>query len=471
VILYEMLTGKAPFDGDSTGEILMKHLTEQPDLEKLPPRIRPVIGRALEKDPARRFSTVSSMASAFEDAVLGRALVREPQWFSSRDTAAGAGATRSPRGAADRERPPQPAAAPRRSRWVHPHPPTTVSELASSLFGWLVVASVFAFLGVRFMVPVALFIAAIFGTAVAWLSVTGVFRYLTRTLFSVVWGVDYAARSVQRVAVGAAFAGGTAARAAVSLPLMAGRAVRWISQFVERGLRGRDAATSLTPLTTRIAHWTGSAALAPAVIGLLVGLMTLAAPLFTRQAIFSPLGQYAPEVELGLLATFGLSALLAAWTITGVCKFWEGRSYAPLPRRACLAVAGLGLGAGLWHIQQFLAPGSGVASLLASPQSLRMVAYNPIVSLLGAPPEQAISMVLIGLLFGLRSWSRQTSEVRPSRVRVVSVLGTAALAAVIAGVCDSNPEVFMAWSAIVSATVQLCSVQRPQPTVAPPQAA
>ncbi|RPI89642.1 MAG: serine/threonine protein kinase, partial [Planctomycetaceae bacterium] len=54
VIAYEMVTGRVPFDGESTGEILMKHLTEKPDLTKLPAALRPVLARALEKDPQRR---------------------------------------------------------------------------------------------------------------------------------------------------------------------------------------------------------------------------------------------------------------------------------------------------------------------------------------------------------------------------------------------------------------------------------
>ena len=72
VILYEMLTGHVPFDGESTGEILMKHLTTPPDLTKLPPRLRGVLGHSLEKDPAQRFATIEAFAKAFDDAVLGK---------------------------------------------------------------------------------------------------------------------------------------------------------------------------------------------------------------------------------------------------------------------------------------------------------------------------------------------------------------------------------------------------------------
>ncbi len=82
VILYEMLTGRVPFDGESAGEILMKHLTAPPDLTKLPPEYVNTVGKALAKNPAHRFATLAEMAKAVEDVhgpeVVVKATVQEP---------------------------------------------------------------------------------------------------------------------------------------------------------------------------------------------------------------------------------------------------------------------------------------------------------------------------------------------------------------------------------------------------------
>jgi eukaryotic-like serine/threonine-protein kinase len=58
VILYEMLTGSVPFEGETVGEVLMKHLTAQPDLSKLPDPYNSIVARALAKDPNQRPSRV-----------------------------------------------------------------------------------------------------------------------------------------------------------------------------------------------------------------------------------------------------------------------------------------------------------------------------------------------------------------------------------------------------------------------------
>lgn len=71
IMLYEILTGKVPFDGESSQEIIMKHLTASPDLSQLPAGFRTLIQRALAKDPDKRIDTVRDLLNEFERIVDG----------------------------------------------------------------------------------------------------------------------------------------------------------------------------------------------------------------------------------------------------------------------------------------------------------------------------------------------------------------------------------------------------------------
>lgn len=68
VMLYEMLVGRVPFQGETTGEILLKQLTQQPDLRPIRPELRGCLGRALAKDPAERTPTAMDLLADFERA-------------------------------------------------------------------------------------------------------------------------------------------------------------------------------------------------------------------------------------------------------------------------------------------------------------------------------------------------------------------------------------------------------------------
>src|SRR6478752_7862250 len=63
IVLFELITGRTPFDGESSQEIIMKHLTADPDLSGVPQPYRTIIQRALQKDPEKRFHNASEMVA------------------------------------------------------------------------------------------------------------------------------------------------------------------------------------------------------------------------------------------------------------------------------------------------------------------------------------------------------------------------------------------------------------------------
>lgn len=63
VILHELLTGNVPFDGESCHEIIVKHMTAQPDLSHIGSPYREVVAASLEKDPANRPASIGEMLS------------------------------------------------------------------------------------------------------------------------------------------------------------------------------------------------------------------------------------------------------------------------------------------------------------------------------------------------------------------------------------------------------------------------
>lgn len=79
VMTYEMLKGRVPFEGSSMAEVLMKHLTSQPELDQLPRPFGHVIRKALEKDPRNRYQTVSEMV---DDLLAGEEIQRSLAGFS-----------------------------------------------------------------------------------------------------------------------------------------------------------------------------------------------------------------------------------------------------------------------------------------------------------------------------------------------------------------------------------------------------
>lgn len=55
IVYQEMLTGQRPFLGKNVRQLAQQHMHEEPELRGLPEAERPVMARALAKDPAKRF--------------------------------------------------------------------------------------------------------------------------------------------------------------------------------------------------------------------------------------------------------------------------------------------------------------------------------------------------------------------------------------------------------------------------------
>src|SRR5262249_30887401 len=71
-VLYEMLTGKATFEGDDVTEILGRVVTAEPDWSRLPagtsPSIQRLLRRALKKDPRQRLGDIRDARIEIEEA-------------------------------------------------------------------------------------------------------------------------------------------------------------------------------------------------------------------------------------------------------------------------------------------------------------------------------------------------------------------------------------------------------------------
>jgi eukaryotic-like serine/threonine-protein kinase len=98
VILYEALTGRVPFEGDSAVAVALKQVSEKPRRPSainpnVPPALDAVVMRALAKDPDARFRDVDAFLKALE------AAERAPDRPRPEDTAAFAAV--SPEGEAD----------------------------------------------------------------------------------------------------------------------------------------------------------------------------------------------------------------------------------------------------------------------------------------------------------------------------------------------------------------------------------
>lgn len=460
IIAYELLTGKVPFDGESTGEILLKHLSGQPDLSMLPEAVRPVLERALLKAPEDRYSNVGEFAQSLHAALTGRALPNVSPPPVPGETAQSTGSTTTGRQTNTPKPPPRRPAEP--AYWT------------DERRGLLLVAAI-AFFGVtRFLGGrlgfVELGITGVVGT-ILWTNPPrwsgGLWRLVSHwspTKFAV-------------VGVGAlVFTGGAGARLNWTTLLLG--AIAWLvaSAVLKKNknataddscsahVHDKVAAQSkpqsyrvaqTVPLTPRerSVNWAASAALAPLAVTALTVVATATAP-----ATFSFLENRTDGVPAVVL--FATSALLGVWTLLAVGQIGTVHPRSEWHTRFLSGLCGALVGLATWALSAWLmAPMPEIAN-----QS------NAVFSEIGTHslfdqrhPTATAFAVFFGALFFLRSWIRQALPMREHRLRIGSVLMSVFVAWIASKTFAFPSDWGMLWAAVVSCGLQSVATWSPEP--------
>jgi len=92
VALYEMLTGRKPFDGDTPVAIALKHMQSTPKKpseinETIPEGIEQIVLKAMQKDPAARYQTAGEMINDLEEFKKNPSIVFDYKYNSTDGTA------------------------------------------------------------------------------------------------------------------------------------------------------------------------------------------------------------------------------------------------------------------------------------------------------------------------------------------------------------------------------------------------
>jgi hypothetical protein len=439
VVFYEMITGRVPFEGESLGEVLMKHLTADPDLTKIAEPYRTAIARALLKDPEARLHSVAELMSLLPrptQAVVGAnrpvplpaPLVvdvgspRRAAPLPNRPAVGAPGAAASPMFA-------NPALEPlRREEPVWRAFRTVFGDLR----GWWLRTQFAAWQRVLILV---LAVFALVHTAVLWVPAL-IVSAVVYGVYRVVWEII---NPYPRPVIPTPM---PVPPAAIP-PVESATWRRW------RGQRPPQGPPLLSP-RQRLTELFGSLLLS-AVVGGVIALVMI---------LFRLGSASVAAVELNQYAWLALTGIVGAWSILISVKFWEGKPGEPALQRFSMLVLGLAVGWLAYHLQ---------TALLVQ---LPMEQYSRPLPQFGHPLSQALYgpdgtpsvfafLAYFGLLWLVPKWSRQAGAQRPVRMS----LWLAAVSLFWAGTVSLISPFPQPWGLMLAATVsiavQLASPWRP----------
>jgi hypothetical protein len=403
VILYEMLTGRVPFEGESVGEVLMKHLTAKPDVSMFAEPYRTVVAKALEKDPACRYASVPEMLAALPHPL-------HPQLYAGPwPSVAGARAAADPRLAETSPGAASPFGAMAAVEAVDEEPVLRAvrrgcrrmyaawneSKLNTPMKILLLCVGLFAVLATaQPLLPLLVFALVVYGIYYLLRAMVLAFRPRRSLPVAPPPPTAVVQSGVQ------ADAGSVAARPGTS-PVAAHRADpnRWRQQ--ESPLE----ALVLKPTRQRAAELLGS----------LVGSALVALTMALVMVILNGFRASIPRPEQ--IAWLAILSVAGAWAVLIPSKFWEGSRGEPMLRRFILMVIGLGLGLLAAELAAFLH-----VSLPYDPNLVSGRYELPGTFYQDGTPQALAYMACFGTLFLVVRWWRQADPLRSTRMSLWSMV-------------------------------------------------
>ncbi|HEY1602468.1 MAG TPA: protein kinase [Pirellulales bacterium] len=453
VILYELLSGQVPFEGESVGEVLMKHLTAEPDVSRVPEEFRGLVARSLAKDPQQRPHSVTEFLAALPANVTRPAV---PQLLPSRPRPEPALAeTTILHSPGTPPIPPQgkiPVAQPVRPVHVAgPGSPESHNHFRRFVDWWTplqtrskVLLAIAAFIGLSM-------VSRIEGTTV---SVNGFRVVILAGLF--LGGMKLAGwlgtkppaprpPTADQPAPRSVPPAAAQARAAAGPPPPQPRAATYTRR--ERRIARRDSARR------EMLHKSPRESFTE-----LVGSLLLAAAVSAAAALLMFIVQHRDERFYSEYSWLGLCGTLGAWGVLIPAKFWEGRQGDAVLRRFVL------LGIGLIF---------GLVAFESGPKLMRIVLDNevdmPHVQIDGrgaynveGQPEVMGYLAYFGFLFFIVRWWKQADPLRSSRLSLWSVT-VCVLAAALVNCVWQFPQ---PWGMMIAGTISL-AVQLSSPWIDP----
>ena len=396
IILYEMLTGHVPFEGESVGEVLMKHLTAEPNLEGIEEPYRSAIANTLTKNPDARIKTVGELIALLPGPPPGTFL-----------------------GANDKRVPVDEAAAqdPSPARKAKPknevvsailvaeeEPIARAVQVGLRRFTTAWNSGRIKTPGKMAIILVAAYMLVMHGFVIIPTAVSALMVYACYFAIRSIVIACRAPSPIERAPVAQRPKPVSPASPATPPALHAAyRAIAPLSAPPYRRRAPAEMAIALPEKTTRqrLEELTGS---------LLVSTLVAAVMSVFLSVV------HAKTLEPGQFAWLLAVSTLGSWLVLVPSKFWEGHDGDSALRRLTLMVLGLGLGAAAWTVKDFLfvpltADWKLPVPLTEDYVATRFYDYD-------GSPSLVAHMAYFAFLLLLVRWWKQADPLRPSRLRL-----------------------------------------------------